>query len=123
MLDRDLAALYGVTTGNLNKAVQRNPERFPADFMFRLTTEEAGSLRFQFGSLKRGHRFKYLPYVFTQEGASMLSSVLRSLRAIWKTDLAGLVPKDELDPEVVAKLDTILAVARKARPSGGWPCP
>jgi hypothetical protein len=54
MLDRDLAALYGVETGNLNKAVQRNPERFPADFMFQLTPEEAESLRFQFGSLKRG---------------------------------------------------------------------
>ena len=54
MLDRDLAALYGVTTGNLNKAVQRDLERFPANFMFQLTTEEAGSLRFQFGSSKRG---------------------------------------------------------------------
>jgi hypothetical protein len=64
MLDRDLAALYGVETGNLNKAVQRNPERFPADFMFQLTPEEAQSLRFQFGSLKRGHHFKYLPRVY-----------------------------------------------------------
>jgi hypothetical protein len=82
MLDRDLAALYGVTTGNLNKAVQRNPERFPADFMFQLTLEEAEALRFHFGSLKRGQHFKYLPRVFTQEGVSMLSSVLRSPRAI-----------------------------------------
>jgi len=82
MLDRDLAALYGVETGNLNKAVQRNPERFLADFMFQLTPEEAESLRFQFGSLKRGQHFKYLPRVFTQEGVSMLSSVLRSPRAI-----------------------------------------
>ncbi len=54
MLDRDLAALYGVTTGNLNKAVQRNPERFPPDFMFQLNLEEAEALRFHFGSLKRG---------------------------------------------------------------------
>jgi ORF6N domain len=82
MLDRDLAALYGVTTGNLNKAVQRNPERFPDDFMFQLTQEEAGALRFQFGSLRRGEHFKYLPRVFTQEGVSMPSSVLRSPRAI-----------------------------------------
>jgi hypothetical protein len=58
MLDRDLAALYGVETGNLNKAVKRNPERFPADFMFQLTPEEAESLRFQFGSLKRGQHFQ-----------------------------------------------------------------
>jgi hypothetical protein len=63
VLDRDLAALYGVTTGNLNKAVQRNPERFPPDFMFQLTADEAEALRFQFGSLKRGQYFKYLPLV------------------------------------------------------------
>lgn len=54
MVDRDLAALYGVTTGNLNKAVQRNPDRFPPDFMFQLTADEAETLRFQLGSLKRG---------------------------------------------------------------------
>jgi hypothetical protein len=54
MLDRDLAALYGVTTGNLNKAVQRNLERFPPDCMFQLTADEAEALRFQFGSLKHG---------------------------------------------------------------------
>ena len=66
MLDRDLAALYGVTTGNLNKAVQHNPERFPPDFMFQLTADEAEALRFQFGSLKRGQLIKVkeasLPY-------------------------------------------------------------
>ena len=82
MLDRDLAMLYGVTTGNLNKAVLRNRDRFPADFMFQLTAEEAESLRFQFGSLKRGHHFKYLPYAFTEHGVAMLSSVLRSQRAV-----------------------------------------
>jgi hypothetical protein len=82
MLDRDLAALYGVETKNLNKAVQRNLDRFPEDFMFQLTAEEAECLRFQFGTLKRGQHFKYLPRVFTQEGVYMLSSVLRSPRAI-----------------------------------------
>ena len=82
MLDRDLAALYGVETGNLNKAVQRNLERFPGDFIFQLAAAEAEALRFQFGSLKRGQHFKYLPRVFTQEGVAMLSSVLRSSRAI-----------------------------------------
>jgi hypothetical protein len=66
LLDRDLASLYGVETGNLNKAVKRNLDRFPPDFM--LTAEEAESLRFQFGSLKRGTHFKYLPYAFTEQG-------------------------------------------------------
>jgi len=85
MLDRDLAALYGVETKNLNKAVQRNLERFPADFMFQLTLDEAqasAASRFQFGTLKRSQNIKYLPRVFTQEGVAMLSSVLRSPRAI-----------------------------------------
>jgi hypothetical protein len=82
MLDRDLAALYGVETKNLNKAVRRNLDRFPPDFMFQLTEVEAECLRFQFGTLKRGQHFKYLPQVFTQEGVSMLSSVLRSPRAV-----------------------------------------
>jgi hypothetical protein len=58
LLDRDLAALYGVATGNLNKAVKRNLARFPKDFMFQLTVEEAESLRFHFGSLKRGQHYK-----------------------------------------------------------------
>jgi hypothetical protein len=82
MLDQDLAKLYRVTTGNLNKAVKRNLERFPEDFMFQLTKDEENSLRFQFGSLKRGQHAKYLPYVFTEQGVAMLSSVLRSKRAI-----------------------------------------
>ena len=79
MLDRDLAAMYGVTTSNLNKAVKRNLSRFPADFMFQLTADEAS--RFQIGILKRGRNIKYLPHVFTQEGVAMLSGVLRSPRA------------------------------------------
>jgi hypothetical protein len=65
MLDRDLAALYGVTTSNLNKAVKRNPDRFPDDFMFQITVEEAQSLRFHSGILKPGQHYKYLPYAFT----------------------------------------------------------
>jgi hypothetical protein len=76
MLDRDLAALYGVKTFNLNKAVKRNTDRFPEDFMFQLTAEEAGTLRFQIGMSKgkgRGGR-RYLPYVFTEQGVAMLSS-------------------------------------------------
>ena len=82
MLDRDLAALYGVTTGNLNKAVARNRNRFPSDFMFRLTAEETEGLIFQFGISKgRGGR-RPLPYVFPEQGVAMLSSVLNSERAV-----------------------------------------
>jgi hypothetical protein len=62
MLDRDLAAMYGVTTSNLNKAVRRNLNRFPPDFMFQLTEDEAEASRFQIGILKRGLNIKYLPY-------------------------------------------------------------
>lgn len=83
MLDRDLARLYGVTTGNFNLAVRRNKERFPDnDFMFQLTKEEHESLRLQNAILKRGQHAKYLPYVFTELGVAMLSSVLNSKRAI-----------------------------------------
>ena len=82
MLDSDLAKLYEVTTSNLNKAVRRNPERFPSDFMFQLNASEYQSLRFQFGILKRGQHSKYLPLAFTEQGVAMLSSVLNSPRAI-----------------------------------------
>ncbi|MEA3288919.1 MAG: ORF6N domain-containing protein [Campylobacterota bacterium] len=83
MLDSDLAKLYQVETKNLNKAVSRNIKRFPSDFMFQLSDEEFENLRFQIGtfniSLKNR---KYNPYVFTEQGVSMLSSVLRSDIAI-----------------------------------------
>jgi hypothetical protein len=65
MLDRDLAAMYGVSTGNLNKAVRRNLSRFPTDFMFQLTEEDAEAVRFQFGILQKGLHFKYLPNIFS----------------------------------------------------------
>lgn len=83
MLDADLAQLYGVETKILNKAVKRNLDRFPEDFMFQLTTEEAEDLRFQFGTSKgqRGGR-RYLPYAFTEQGVAMLSGVLNSPRAV-----------------------------------------
>ena len=82
MLDADLASLYGVETKNLNKAVSRNQDRFPDDFMFHLTTEEWDALRFQIGTSNtgRGGR-RYAPRVFTEQGVAMLSSVLRSKRA------------------------------------------
>ena len=84
MLDRDLAELYQVTTGNLNKAVKRNLKRFPPDFMFQLTAEEREALRFQIGILKngRGEHTKYLPYAFTEQGLAMLSGILNSDIAI-----------------------------------------
>ena len=82
MLDGDLAGLYGVATSNLNKAVKRNRDRFPEDFCFQLSKEEYQALRFQIGISKvgRGGR-RFLPYVFTEQGVAMLSSVLRSQRA------------------------------------------
>jgi hypothetical protein len=85
MLDSDLAKLYGVTTANLNKAVARNRERFPADFMFRMSAADQSRLIFQIGISKSrggrgGNRFR--PYVFTEQGVAMLSSVLRSQRAV-----------------------------------------
>jgi len=83
MLDQQLAALYGVQTKNLNKAVKRNSSRFPDDFMFQLNKKEADILRFQLGTSKFGSGGRrYLPYVFTQEGIAMLSSVLKSERAV-----------------------------------------
>lgn len=82
MLDSHLAELYGVSTGNLNKAITRNLDRFPDDFMFQLSPKEYESLRFQFGTLKRGQHSKYLPRAFSEQGVAMLSSVLRSKRAV-----------------------------------------
>ena len=83
MLDADLAEMYGVPTKSLNLAVKRNRDRFPDDFMFQLTVEEADGLRFQIETSKpvRGGR-RYRPYAFTEQGVAMLSSVLRSSRAV-----------------------------------------
>ena len=98
MLDADLAELYDVPTKFVNRAVKRNAARFPEDFMFRLTENEAAGLRFHFGTSKRGQpaNLKFqtgisssqhggrrtLPYAFTEQGVAMLSSVLRSARAV-----------------------------------------
>ncbi|MBO5471329.1 MAG: ORF6N domain-containing protein [Bacteroidales bacterium] len=79
MLDRDLASLYGVSTGNLNKAVKRNIERFPERYMFQLTSDE--NLKFQNGISSWGGS-RSLPYAFTEQGVAMLSSVLHSPAAI-----------------------------------------
>ena len=82
MFDRDLAVLYGITTFNLNKAVSRNIARFPDDFMFRLSKGEFHDLIFHFGISRRGGTRK-LPRAFTEHGILMLSSVLRSERAVF----------------------------------------
>jgi hypothetical protein len=81
MLDRDLAELYSVTTGNFNKAVKRNLKRFPDDFMFQLSIEELKNLMFQNGRSSWGGTRK-LPYAFTENGVAMLSGVLNSDRAV-----------------------------------------
>ena len=87
MLDSDVAMLYHYTTKNINKAVKRNIDRFPEDFCFQLTESEFQDLRFQFGTLNRKVNNgdvtrKYLPYVFTEQGISMLSGVLKNEIAV-----------------------------------------
>jgi phage regulator Rha-like protein len=84
IVDSDLARIYGVQTKMLNRAVKRNLEKFPADFMFQLTAKELKSLRCQIGTLKtgRGQHRKYFPYVFTEHGAIMAANVLNSPQAV-----------------------------------------
>ena len=83
LLDSDLATLYEVLTKNLNLAVRRNQERFPGDFMFQLTAKEVESLRLQSATSNEGRGGRrYRPYAFTEQGIAMLSTVLRSERAI-----------------------------------------
>lgn len=84
MLASDLASLYQVSTGNLNLAVRRNAPRFPPDFMFQVTKAEYEALRLQIAILEsgKGRHPKYLPYAFTEQGVAMLSSVLKSRRAV-----------------------------------------
>ena len=82
MMDSELAEMYGVETKALKQAVKRNMDKFPDDFMFELTAEEAQDFsRSHFVTLKRGHNIKYLPFAFTEHGVLMLSSVLRSKQA------------------------------------------
>jgi len=82
MIDKDLAGLYNVETKRLKEQVRRNIDRFPESFMFELTTEEHSSLRPQFATLKRGRHSKYPPFVFTEHGVLMLSSILNSELAV-----------------------------------------
>ena len=92
LLDSDLAKIYGTSVGRLNEAVKRNRSRFPPDFMFQLTSEEAAALRYQIGASKEGRGGRrYRPYAFTEHGVAMLSSVLRS-RAGEHCDYARIRP-------------------------------
>lgn len=113
MLDADLAQLYNVETRALNQAVKRNRDRFPRDFMFRLSPREADRVirsRSQFVILKRGENIKHRPYAFTEQGVAMLSSVLRSHRAVQVNieimrafvRLRQVFPEDSVSPKLAA---------------------
>ena len=122
MLDSDLADIYQVATGALNRAVRRNLARFPSDFVFRLSDEETESLRCQIGISKGQGGRRYLPFVFTEHGAIMAATVLNSPRAVQMSvfvvrafvrmraalsDTAALARKlATLEREVKARLDT-----------------
>ena len=93
MLDSDLAELYGVETKTFNRAVKRNRDRFPDDFMFQLRREEYDDLKSQFGTSSWGGR-RYMPYAFTEQGVAMLSSVLRSKRAVDRSAMFPVPPPD-----------------------------
>ena len=82
MIDKDLAELYGVQTKQLNRAVKRNIERFPDDFMFQLSEEECSRCQIGTLNIKQGHNLKYRPYAFTEYEIAMLSGILRSETAI-----------------------------------------
>jgi phage regulator Rha-like protein len=123
VLDHDLARIYGVPTKRLNEQIRRNPDRFPPDFVFRLTEEEAESLRSQMATLKsgRGQHRKYLPYAFTEHGAVMAANVLNTPQAVQMSvfvvraflkmrtllaDTKGLTQKlAALEAELKARLD------------------
>jgi len=111
MLDFDPAALYGVPTGHLNRAVKRNIGRFPVDFMFQLGAEEARNLKCQFGISSWGGR-RAFPYAFTEQDVAMLSSVLNSARAV-KVNIAimrafvRLREALETNRELARKLDEL----------------
>jgi len=91
MLDFDLARVYGVETKSLNRAVKRNVDRFPKDFVFQLARAEFEALRYRIGTLKtgRGQHRKYLPFVFTEHGAIMAANVLNSPRAVQMNTTCG----------------------------------
>jgi ORF6N domain len=128
MLDRDLAELYNVTTGNLNKSVKRNLKRFPFDFMFQLTDKEYENLIFQNGISKVWGGTRKMPYVFTEQGVAMLSGVLNSdlaievniriiriftrLRELLLTHKDILLKLEQLEKKVIQSCDDIQMIFR-----------
>jgi hypothetical protein len=140
LLDTTLAALYGVSVKQLNQAVRRNPARFPSDFMFQLDTDEVGNLRSQIVTSSEHGGRRDLPFAFTEQGVAMLSSVLRSPRAVqvnieimrtfvrlrrWLTDHAELAARldaleQRYDARFKAVLDAIRALMQPA-PAEGRP--
>jgi hypothetical protein len=106
LLDADLAVLYGVVTGALNRAVRRNTSRFPTDFMFQLTADEANILKCQIGISSSGHggRRRSLPYAFTEEGVAMLSSVRRG-RCAMARRLRSVSQTSTLNPQLLGGSD------------------
>ncbi len=91
MLDAHLAGLYGVETKTLTRAVRRNLDQFPDDFMFQLDAQELTNLRRQFGTSSQWGGRRYPPYAFTEQGVSMLSSVLRSKRAVLVKEMGPIL--------------------------------
>jgi hypothetical protein len=98
MLDRDLSALYEVETAHLKRAVRRNIDRFPEDFMFELSKDEYEILRCQFGTLRWGEHAKYLPFAFTEQGVAMLSGVLNLVGPRFISSNKSSFPDDNRRP-------------------------
>ncbi len=129
LLDADLAGLYGVGTKTLVQAARRNRERFPADFMFQLTLEEYQILRSQSGTSSSWGGRRYRPYAFSKQGVAMLSSVLRSPRAVREQAYARMAARAASDGRVsVSELRAItpddvvldLDALRRERPRIGF---
>ncbi len=114
ILDDDLSQLYGVETKALKRAVRRNKDRFPDDFMFVLTDQEYRSSRGHLGTLKRGQHSKYLPYAFTEQGVAMLSSVLHSMQAV-KVNIAIMRVFVRLREFIGAHKDLMIKLAELER--------
>jgi hypothetical protein len=137
MMDTDLAQLYQVEVKLLNRAVKRNIDRFPAEFMFQLTAVEYDSLRYQIGTLnkERGQHRKYLPYAFTEQGVAMLAGVLRSetsvktsiqiinafvaMRRFIASNAESVIWITAMPHRICKKRDNLLVAYETVRPSVG----
>jgi hypothetical protein len=120
MIDRDLAELYGVETKQLKRQVRRNIDRFPGDFMFELSAEEFQEWRSQFGASKEGDKMglRYAPYVFTEQGVAMLSTVLNSERAI-KVNIQIMRIYTKMREMLMTNLEILLKLEQMERKVSG----